>query len=112
MRSYGDDPPCPTGAQGLAHARLAIASREPDLDDSVPAMADGCSPTAAPPSHGTDGLLLFPVNHKAAHVESLSRSSLPFVIRPCWTEQFDAMLPLARHQQFCIQIACINHLEA
>src|SRR5687768_3645252 len=96
--SHGNGSPRGTCTIDAPGARLAITLREFNLDDRIVPLINDRTPAATPLPHRTQRLLLLPVNHKAAGIESLSRPRLPSVIGSCRTEQLHAMLLFARHQ--------------
>jgi hypothetical protein len=112
MGPDADRSPRGTCTVDAAGAGLAITLREFDLDDRIVTLIEDRCPTATPLPHGTQGLLLLPVDHKMAGIESLSRSSLPSVIRPGRAYQVHAVLALTGDEQFGIQVAGIDNVQA
>src|SRR5919108_1384432 len=73
---------------------------------------NGWRPAVTPLPHRTYGVLLFPVDHKVTRIEPLARLRLPSVIGSCRAQQFHPVFVLAGDQQFRIQVAGIDNMEA
>ena len=89
---------------------LAIGRRELDLDDLVCPVVNGRSPTAAGVPLRTGGQLLFPIDEKVTGIEAGLLTGLPVEVLAGWTHQINLVVPLALHQEFCVDIASIDNM--
>src|SRR6266568_7093147 len=89
------------GTAGQQRTAAAISGRELDLDDLVLAMVESRRPAHTRMPLGTSRRLLVPIKAKLTDIDAVIGVGLPFHIRTPGSNDFNAVVLLARDQDRC-----------
>src|SRR5262249_31821707 len=114
LRADCDRSPQALGSSAMdpARARLAVETRELDLDHLIVHMIYSRCPAQTRLTRRASRLLFVPVNAKTLRIKPAPGLRLPVIVGACRAIKIDPILAGDAHQQFRFDIACVNEVCA